>query len=310
MAITVCGLSVVAILLGAGFGLYLHSFTAPKTSQSVVTHANNNEELFAKYSKVIAFDKSPDFSSLVQKNVFTYSDIANVSLMLLKTHTNYMTQGKGWAKGGPVTQQIRDTVIRDGDSYMEESISNSSVVSLASRAFQTTDGIKLYKGLPLNGNVEVGSYSATSTDFTLSSYLEAYGRTVDTPIIYLITDSTVNPSSELPESGDSPTSFTKTDQGYTLELELAPSGSTTNYAVQMTTISNLSSLYFAYVHLTMYLSPNLELLATQSHESYTVTLKAVPFPTRTEGRLRTEYKWDEVYKIPDLQSPIAYRNGD
>lgn len=306
--ITMSSLSAVAIILGAVLGVYLHGLTAPKEEHKVVV-TGGDENLLNTYGQVLEQDSDVDFTSLVKKNVFTYSDVANISMMLLKKHTNYMTQGKGTAKGGPVVQQIRDTVIRNDSTYMEESISNSSAVSLASRAFQTADGVKLYNGAPVDGNVEVGSYGTTPTDYTLDDYFANFGRTVDTPLIYIIDDTTVNPSTTT-ASGDPATSFTKTEAGYTLELELSPTGSTTNYAVQMITLSKLSSLTFTYVHLTFYLDAKLQLIATQSHEYYTVTLKAIPLPTGTEGHLRTEYFVDGGYAIPELQTPIAYRSGD
>jgi hypothetical protein len=308
--ITMSVLSIVAIALGGGLGIYLHGLTTPKTSHEAVVQDNgNNAALLDTYGQVIEKDSGVDFTTLVDKNVFTYSDIANISLMLLAKHDNYMTQGKGSAKAAGVVQEIRDTVIRDGTNYLEESNSSSSVVSMASRAYQGADGIEFYAGKPVGGNPEVASFNSTSTHFTLTEYFNSYGRTVDTPIIYIINDQTVNPSSTT-LSGDPATSFTKTSAGYTLEMELAPSRSTVNYAVQMTTISNLKSLTFNYVHLTFFLSEKLELESITSHESYVVTLQAIPLPTTTEGHLRTVIATDGGFKIPDTSTPIVYRTGD
>jgi hypothetical protein len=307
--ITMSCLSAVAIALGAGLGVYLHNLTAPKTTYTAVEQNNDNSALLVTYGKVTSSSDLPDFTSLVKSKVFSYSDIANISLMLLSEHDNYMTQGKGAAVAAGVTQVIRDTVIRSGDRYMEESNSNSSIVHLASRAYQTADGVKLYKGSVVGGNAEVGFYSDNHTDFTKETYFAAYGRTLDTPLIYIISKATVNPASTT-TSGDPATSFTKTDDGYTLELELAPNGSTKNYAVQMTTISDLKSLSFNYVHLTFYLNEKLELRSLKSHEQYVVTLNAIPLPTTTEGHLRTEFQWDQNFAIPDLATPIVYRTGD
>ncbi|MCI1245181.1 MAG: hypothetical protein LKG11_04500 [Bacilli bacterium] len=306
--ITMSCLSVVAVALGAGLGFYLHGMTAKQGDHTAVV-TGNNDELLNTYGAVISDDESVDFTKLVDKKVFTYSDIANISLMLLKKKTNYMTQGKGYAKGGPVTQQIRDTVIRDGDDYMEESISASSVVKTASRTFQSKEGVDVHDGHPVDGSVEKASYEKKATHYKLDKYFSSYGRTLDTPIIYLISDSTVNPLATT-ESGDSPTSLTKTKGGYTLELELAPNGSTTNYQVQMIAISNLSSVDFSFVHLTFYLDSKLQLLATESHEKYTVTLRKLPVPTITEGRLTTKYFCEGGYAIPELETPVTYWTGD
>ncbi|MCI2111474.1 MAG: hypothetical protein LKK13_03925 [Bacilli bacterium] len=308
--ITMSCLSVVAVALGAGLGFYLHGMTAKQGDHTAVV-TGNNDELLNTYGAVISDDESVDFTKLVDTNVFTCSDIANISLMLMKKKTNYMTQGKGYAKGGPVIQQIRDTVIRDGDDYMEESISASSMVKTASRTFQGKDKkddkgyVDVYDGVPVDGDVEKASYEKKSTRYKPDAYFKKYGRTLDTPIIYIISDSTVNPSATT-ESGDPATSLTKTKDGYTLELELAANGSTTNYQVQMIAISNLSSIDFSFVHLTFYLDSKLQLIATESHEKYTVTLKVLPVPTTTEGRLTTKYFCEGGYTIPELETPITY----
>jgi hypothetical protein len=69
-------------------------------------------------------------------------------------------------------------------------------------------------------------------------------------------------------------------------------------------------LTFNYVHLTFFLSEKLELESITSHESYVVTLQAIPLPTTTEGHLRTVIATDGGFKIPDTSTPIAYRTGD
>jgi hypothetical protein len=309
--VTMSVLSVFAIGLGAGLGVYLHGLANANTSTpaAVAQDSTDHSDLMATYQKVVS-KGNPDFAALVQNNVFSHSDIANLSMLLMKNHNNYFTQGKGASVAAlNITQKIRDSVVRNGDSYFEESISEGAT-ALASRAYQNGDTVKYYTGSPVSGtDATSGTYKSTSVDYSLTSYFQYMGRTLDTPLIYIINDGTVR--SGATKSGDPETSIVKNSDGtYKLELELSPSRSTVNYIVQMTNLSHLSKCVFYWVHLTFNLDAKLELLSTVSHEKYNVTLASLGMASDGEQTLRTEYVFDGDTKIPELQTPLAYRNGD
>lgn len=305
-------LSVVAIALGVGAGFLMHSFLNSGVSVDYDnTDANdyieNDPSLLNAYRNVK--NSGGDYVSAYSKKPYK---VANIAYALFSAHKNTFAQGVGSGTAilgiFNVNQQIRSTIIKQGSSYFEESLSASSVVQLADRMYQGTS-VKVYRGKVDSSNVEAPRAFGDAIEYTRSEYKSMMGKTLDIPCIYIISKKTTYVNSTAPSG--TPTSFAKNDDGtYSLELELHPRTSVLNYVKQMKSISNLyDEPSFKYVHLSFKLDEDLNLLTMTSHEFYFArTQKNIG--SNVEGVLKTVFKTDGNYAIPELNAPLAYWDVD
>lgn len=301
-------IAVAAIGLGLGTGFFLHNQLAggvqtDYTKVNTDTLVDDNTALLKTYE---ATKKSGgDYLTAFQSKPY---QVANIAFQLYGAHEHSFAQGKGVGKavalGFEVNQQIRSTVIRDKDQYFEESLSLSGMVNLADRMYQEGDQVVRHEGKVDSKNVEVPANLDKSTTYTLTDYAKAMGRDLDNPCIYIVSSKTTYLDSTA-KSGQA-TSFSKSDDGYLLELELHPVYSIVNYVKQMQTISSLySQPSFQYVHLTLSLDSDLNLRSLKTHEYYWAATSAT-VGSYVEGTLTTTYQTDGSYTIPELMTPVTY----
>lgn len=302
-------ISVAAIGLGLGAGFFLHNQIAGGTltdynNVNADDYVDDNTNLLNDYAKVkkagghylVAYEKEP-------------YKVANIAYGLYSKETHLFAQGigSGTAKmlGIAIVQQIRSTVIRDNDNYFEESCSCSKVVNLADRMYQSGDSVVRNEGKVKDANAEIPENFTKATPYSLPDYRKAMGRLLSDPCIYLISSKTTY-LDETATSG-AKTSFSETNGGYALELELDPVHSVINYVRQMQTISSLvSPPAFTYVHLSLSLDKDLNLLSMETHEYYYAAVSTAA-GSYVEGRLRTVYQSGGNYTIPELNDPVSYR---
>jgi hypothetical protein len=306
VAISLVSLS--AIGLGLGAGLYLHSQLKGAAEVQYETDAD-------KYADAITSDqylsnyKAAKLSGVVAYYQAKPYEAANTAFALYSQHEKAMAQGvgTGTAKvmGISVVQEIRSTVIRHQDHYFEESLSYSSQVNLADRMYQSKD-VTRYQGKVVDGQVEKPASFDEGTSYSLDGYKEAMGRYVSTPCIYTISSKTTL-MNDTTKSGEF-TSFSENSDGYLLELELNPYRSVLHYVIQMQTISSLASKpTFTYVHLSFQLNKNFELISMSSHEYYYAAVNA-NVGSFVEGRMTTKYSTDGDYSYPAEKelTPLTY----
>lgn len=303
-------ISVAAIGLGLGAGLFLHNQIAGGTlvdygNLTADQYADDNSNLLNDYAK--AKKAGGHYVSVFGSEPYK---VANIALSLYSAQTHVFAQGigSGTAKmlGMAVVQQIRSTVIRDSENYFEESNSCSGVVNLSDRMYQSGETVVRHEGKVKDSEAQIPDSYSKETTYSLEDYRKAMGRLCSDPCIYVISSKTTYVDDKA-TSGQK-TSFSETSDGYQLELELNPTRSVINYVRQMQTISSLvSPPVFDYVHLSFTLDKDLNLSSMESHEYYYAAVSTAA-GSKVEGRLRTVYQTGGNYTIPELNDPVSYRD--
>ena len=244
----------------------------------------NAEELLRRYE---------EYKGNTPENEFTATELINIGLEKYRTCENSYSYGIGTAHT-VVEQQIRNYQIKNGEQYFEESISTSSMVSLANRMKQTgkTGDVTLYNGTATD--VEVGDYSGTPTTYSQQDYINLMGRSLDKMFIYIISNSTVMNSN-----------VEKQDGNYVIDVELDPTFSTVNYKSQMKNISGLDKLpKFQYVKLKFTFTSEMYLKTMSVDEKYEATMYAMTVPITNE--INYYYYPNEVMNIPQDNESLDY----
>lgn len=285
--------SVVAAAIGIGIpcGLVLGNLLkSPKTDYGSVsgdTYAYDMAEGRIKYDAC-----KGEYSSLLPEDAF------NISLDLLSGIESYRLQGYGQALALVVQQDIRSTIIRDGERYFEESYSKSSLVQCAWRMYQDADDVVQYRGT-IGSSVEEASFDeANGQSYSYESYSERMGRLISDRSIYLVSSYTV-----IDGEGSS---LKKTDGGYSLDISLDPVLSVVNYVKQMKTVSDLPeypSFYSLSIH--MELDADLLPISLTTNESYYATT-SMGVGSTVNGSMTTYFDLDGEFQIPSLNEPEAY----
>ena len=249
----------------------------------------NITEIMARYDAL---------SDKTMKGMATWKDydIINVVLEKYRNLEHCYSIGIGNAHT-IITQTIRNAQIKNGDTYFEEQISFSSMVSVAKRSIQHGKGgdIDLY-----NGNAsasEKASYPATpSTTYTASKYKSYLGKTLDEMFIYIISEKTTLDSKRSESNGE-----------YKITLNLNPNLSTYYYKIQMKNISGLSNLPpFSDVKLTYTFDKDLNLAHLSVDETFTATKEGIPVPAQTRNLIENYYFPNQTMDIPSSNESITY----
>jgi hypothetical protein len=287
--------------------LFLHNlFNGDTTDYSNVDAtalADDNAALLAKYKSITNTGAGVDYVS-----EFKPYQAANIAFSLFLQQEHSFSQGIGLADAGMAKQDIRSTIIRNANDYFEESLSYSSFVNLADRMYQSGESVNQYVGTCLNGDVEKGQFPDTPTNYTLDEYRTRMGRLVSDNFIYVVSSKTTL-NGEVANGSGVVTSFSKSDSGYQIELELNPVKSVVNYVKQMKTISSLKDYpSFTYVHLSVVTDANLNLQSLTSKEHYYAQTGSGVGSWITAS-MRTVYETDQTYAIPALSQPETYREA-
>jgi hypothetical protein len=297
-----------AAAVGSGIytGFFLHNLFNSDSTDYTNVDANNladdNAAVMAKYQNLASTGSATDYTSH-----FKSYQAANIAFSLFLNQEHTFSQGIGIADATVTKQEIRSTMIRNGSSYFEESLSYSSFVNLADRMYQSGESVNQYLGTCVDGDVEKAKFNTTGTDYTLDEYRNRMGRLVSDNFIYVVSSKTTL-NGEVSGGSGVETSFTKNEEGYTIELELNPIKSVVNYVTQMQTISSLAKKpTFYYVHLTLVLDAKLGLQSLTSHEKYIATTGVIS--SAIVGTMRTVYQTDQNFEIPELNTPVTYRSA-
>lgn len=229
---------------------------------------------------------------------FPVVDIVNYALEKYKRFDDSFSYTVGVADAGITTQKIRAAQIKNSSKYFEESAS-AGMVGCANRTFQDVGGetIDLHrtKDVTINNDKPVFPYPSTPTNYTLKSYKDAYGKTLDEMFIYTIHAKTTTKSQ-----------ISKNEDGtYNAYLELSPTLSTYFYKKQMVSISELEATpSFEYIKLTYTLDSNL-MLSKLSIDEYFVA-KKMGIDAGTRNMLTTKYFPNQSREIPALNEGFFY----
>ena len=283
-----------ATAIGVPTGIYLaNSLKEPTIDYSAIETDGYNYDMAAGRAKYAAC--SGDYSTLAPEDAF------NISLDLLNGIEHYRTQGIGEAKALFITQEIRSTIVRDGDRYFEESLSasNSSLSpSCAWRMYQDEEGVSQYQGSMQSGSYEAASFNEDEgLEFNYDAYRDRMGRLISDRSIFVVSSSTV-----IAEES----SFAKEGNGYQLKITLDPVLSVVNYVKQMVTVSNLPSApTFNSLSIEMTLDEKLYPVTLTTEESYQAD-SGMGIQATVNGSVTTYYDLDGEFSIPSLNEPEIY----
>ena len=279
-------IGVVAICVGITTGVILKKKLGPVETD----YTGFNPEAFRMDSKALV----KEYEQNKNKN-FTPAELVNIGLEKYRSCENSYSIGVGLADT-IVKQTIRNFQIRNGDTYFEEQISKSSMVSIANRAVQTNeDSVQVYKGKAKD--TELSEYTENATDYKVDEFKDAWGKTLQDIFIYLISNETVL---------DEGTSVTKKDGKIRIQLELDAEIASYYYKHQMKTLSNLSALpTFEYVRQTYILdASNMMLLHSVFDEKYQASMSGIT--ATIVNHLDYYYHTNEFKKIPEINENLDY----
>ena len=253
------------------------------------------------YSNFNANNYSLDASQLLEaynKNPnqdFTPAELVNIGLEKYRRCENSYSYGVGTAST-IVSQTIRNAQIKNGDHYFEESISRSSMVSIANRVEQVgiNNGVSLFKGKANDSNT--GTYKNNPIEYDSETYKKDWGKTLDEMFIYIISNESV-----IPEE----CSIKKEKDIISVTLDLDVNISSYYYKHQMKSISNLSGLptFESLKHIYTF-SSDMTLLHCKVDEKYKAAMAGVS--ASIHGVIDYYYHANEYLEIPSLDQKIDY----
>lgn len=253
-----------------------------------ITYSGFDPESFKADSKELLkeYEKNP-------KKRFTPAEKVCIGMEKYKNAENSYNVSIGLADT-IVKQTIRNAQIKQGNTYFEEQISRSSMVSMANRSTQKGEEIKFYKGKATSD--EKGNYPSEYTTFKADEYKSLYGKRLDEMFIYIISNKTVHL--------DKCKSSEKNGQ-IKIFLDLDPDIATYYYKIQMKGMSNLSGLpVFEYVKLTYTFDLNMTLLHMKVDEKYKASMAGVT--ATIVNNIDNYYFAGKKIKIPALNESLNY----
>ena len=277
-------IAVCAAGLGVGGGIILKKKLGP----TVVDYSGFDSSSFEADAKALleAYEKNPN-------QEFTGAELVNIGLEKYRRCENSYSIGVGQAST-IVNQQVRNFQIRNGDTYYEEQISKSSMVSLANRVIADIDNATIYKGKAKD--VEVPEYTGSPETMTSEDYKSNWGKTLPEMFIYTISNDTVDTDKS---------SINKKDGKIFINLELDPEIASYNYKIQMKTLSDLSSLpTFEYLRHTYVFDGDMTLLQTKLDEKYVATMSGIN--ATIVNNITYYYHANEYIKIPEINEILNY----
>jgi len=225
---------------------------------------------------------------------YSPSQLVNIGLEKYRNQENSYSYSVGIGET-VVSQDIRNYQIKNGDHYFEESISTSSMVSLANRVYQNgVDGdIEFYKGKSVTN--ESGSYPESPRVMSKEDYKSTFGKTPDRMFIYILSDQSVI---------ENECSVSKSDGKITVKLSLDPDKATYNYKLQMMNISGLDNLpVFQYLKHEYIFDSQMNLLQYTLDEEYDAQMMV---SAHIHALINVKCFPGQYLKIPGLKDNLNY----
>lgn len=285
-------LIVLPIGLGVGTGIAIDKFFIGKhTDYSEIdpnSLVDDQEEIMNRY--YAAKNSGVDYSTVLRP-----SELVNVGYNLFSQQESSKTITKGLAYAAIVEQSIRAASIRNHNEYLEESISLSKMVTVASRTYMHEDtNIEYFKGE--STSKETAKWNTTPTNYSSKEYSDLFGKTPKTPLIYIVSSKTVLSSKSV---------VNITESGYEIYLSLNATKSVVNYVKQMKSLSNLDDFpSFEKVETKFYLSKDLMIQKMEVSEKYYAKTKGLG--TDIDANLTIVYEVGGNFTIPSLSQNIDY----
>ncbi len=248
-------------------------------------YQDNEEQIFNKYLELKA-QNNEDY-----EQELTPVEILQVGFMLLN-RSDYCAESIGEVKASIVTQYITSSKIQLGDEFYYESLSDSSMVKVASRYYSNENNIKCYdKYTELSKNEEKICHASYKDDYFIMSheeYDDKFGGPIDQPTIYLFSSKTIL-------EGTTP-NVTRTEGGYIVEATFGEKA-TESYKKQMAATSSMVDKIssFDFVTVQTYFDHDLKIQQFNVNEKYTTISKMLSIKCQAE--LKTSYYYED-FSIP------------
>ncbi len=241
-----------------------------------------------------------DFSALMERynaepNAanFKPSEIANISWLRFAEETHTHTVAHCTVSASIVKQKVCSHDVRDGDRWYSESVFYSSVKKGGFRFYQDDNNVFRYTASNPTADCTATWSKDTEYGYTKAEFEEAWGKTLDRPVIYIISDKTV-----ISESIET------VDNKWIVELELNPNKANERYARQMISMSNLEQPpTFQLLHLTFKIDQNFNLEQVKIHEKYTVYVFG---KNESDATNVIDFYHNSTETIPDLETDYVY----
>lgn len=275
--------------LGAGAGFGMTKLLKPDSIQYIVDEDQYTIDMEATRKKYQAAKSSKSFASL------TPEEMINIGYDLFAKDENNYTVGVGYTQAAMVRQIIQTRSVKMGERFFEES-NSIGMVNLYDRMFQEGDNtVKYWGSTPDYGSNQPETVSN-------ADYRIAMGRNVSDSLVYIVSEKT---KIETPSPGDPPNGIYQENGNYRVEITLDPTTSVARYQCQMQTISNLKyKPTFDFVHLSVVLDADLNLIKMTTHEKYFATISS-GLGSTGEGSLTTMYYHEAPsYGFPSVNSKL------
>ena len=285
------------LVLGIAAGIVINKFILVETTNLDDINMDDarideTEEAMKKYN---ALNKNGTVQVSDYTVHFNAAEMFAVAYARYSSYENSYSLTVGSTDASGIDQSIRAALIRNGDSYFEESLSKSSMVSLANRMYLDPDAtLRFYEGKAVTETA--GEYKPEHKLFTSEEYASIFGKTPARPSIYIVNSKTILEGTD---------KVNKTSTGYTISVSLDTKTGVYDYMKQMKNISNLSGYpSFKYCNLTLYTDK--DLLPTKLHVEEKYTAKLGIFGSTCAAKLDISYAVNTGNLIPDLSTPIEY----
>lgn len=279
---TVCA---IALVTGVGLGTYFgqEMFGAGPTFEDgdLMAYEDDSVKIFKKYEKGASLDSLEPY------------ELVSIANSIYDETPNHYSKITGTVDAGLVIQTVDTIAGRSDSEYFLESISCSSIVSVAKRFYQTGDSIVEYNGTSID-KAQLSATWGDKIEFASGKEFELkWGKEVKRSSIYIISSKTVTSSSK-----------TQDDKGnWIVDLTLDPNTSTLRYARQIVNMSGLKKLpVFHSLEIQYVMDSSLNLISRTINENYDVNKMGVHNST---GILKETYHVGG-FKLPDIKTNCPY----
>lgn len=293
-------------IIGIGTGLFLGSWYSYAFLSSSVDYSNISEatlrddidEIFKKAikkNKITDSDKENWVSTaksqgVTPKNLTTYENIA-LAEYNLENAQSYAVTGTGLVDT-VVKQTVYSAKYYDGNQYVFENISKSSMVTVAN-CFVLNKGANLVSTIAGNNVTETSAnWTGSKTEITTSEFSDKNGVLPNKVIPYIVSSKTVTSSSEITE-----TTVNGIKQ-YKFSVNLDSINSVIHYVRQVKQTGGLSDYpTFNDIKLTFVIDENWNFVSFDVVENYRVVYAGLK--PKCTGTLNLTFKINEPITLPE-----------
>ena len=224
---------------------------------------------------------------------FKPSEIANISWLKFAQEEHTHSVAHCMVTAAIVKQKVCSHDVRDGNRWYSESVFYSAIKKGGFRFYQNEENVFRYTAQNPKEDCTATWNKDTEYGYTKAEFETAWGKTLDRPIIYIISEKTV-----LEESIET------VDGKLIIDLELNPNKANERYSRQMISMSNLEQPpSFDLLHLTFKVDQDFNLEQVKIHEKYTVYVVGKNVSDATNV---IDFYHNSSETIPDLETDYVY----